>query len=238
MPFRKTYKKKIYRKKRVYKKKMTKKVNFGMQIYHGKRYTQSPTYGSSVSAGCSYSVTDGLGTFTTAASIGSHYLSISLYHIGENIPQFGEYQSMFDQYKFRGVAVKILPVINSVSTGDATSAMDTGCFIHHNVDYDDGVYYAASVAGVVDMQQDAGYKMVQGFRTVSKYYKPKLKQDVYAIAGAAEVGVSALWLDTINFQVPHYGSKYIFEVINSTVTSQVYKFKILCTYYLDLKGTR
>jgi len=235
MPAKKTYRKR-FNKKRVYKKKV--RSNAITNIFHSKRYTQVSTNGYTTSVGSSLTIVDGVWSMTTAASIGSHYLSFSLYHILEDLPNFGEYSAMFDSYKLKKVTVKILPLCNSVNTGDASSATDTGAYIHHNTDYNDGVYYAASVAGVADMQQDKGYKLRQGFKTISKTYAPKLKSDVYALAGAAETGIQSMWLTTTNMKVPHFGSKYILEVFNNTVTSQVFRFKLLCSYYVDLKGSR
>lgn len=235
MPIKRNYRKRGV-KKRVYRKRV--KRNALTNVFHTMRHTQTPTYGYTTSASCSLTVTDGVYSFTTAASIGSHYLSFSLYHIIEDLPSFGEYSAMFDMYKIRKVKVQFIPLCNSVSTGDASSAIDTGAFIHHNIDYDDGVYYAASVAGVAEMQQDKGYKMRQGFRTISKTYAPKLKMDIYAISGAVESGVGNTWLDCANFKVPHFGSKYIVEVFNSTVTAQAFRFKMLCSYYVDFKGSR
>lgn len=235
---RKTRKRRNYRKKRIMRPTKT----IANQIVRMKRFTTLPTYGWSVSAGSALTSgpsTDGVWTFTTPASIGSSFLSFSLYHTLGDVPNVSEFVSLFDSYKITGVKVQFILLANSVATGDASSATDTSAVIHHNYDFDDGNPYSASYAGIQDMQQCAYYRLTQGWKSVTKFYKPRVKTTMAVLSGATEVGnPRAMFIDLANTGVPHFGCKFMLQVYNSTMQAQPWRFQTLCTYYIKLKSIR
>lgn len=230
-----TVRRKVYRKK-AFKVRRTKTIS--NKIHYFKRFCTTISKSDLFDASTTLTLTGTQFRLTTGAvALNNYYYSTAFTHKLSDVANYAEFTSLFDQYRIVGVKISILPLANSVNTGDASSVMDTTMVIHHCMDFDDGTPYAASLAGVQDMQQRGNYKRAKGWTPTYKYYKPRvLTLGTVAAGGQNVVNPRAPWTNCANADLVHYGSKFIFQIFNSSAIATNMVFDVQMQYYIQLRG--
>lgn len=143
-----------------------------------------------------------------------------------DLPNSGEFTSLFDQYRFQQVIVRFVPV-SSQSTGNAFHLMPLLTVI----DYDD-----ANVPSTLDILRQYGTLSIVPSGTIThvRTLVPKLSLEVYGTGIGSSFSSSRVWLDSASPSVPWYGVKY---GIDSNGTGNNICFSIECEYIISFRNT-
>lgn len=246
-------------KRKTYRKKYTgltriKKRRLGRQNVYVGVYNQRTHYAKRITgltamtlvktdhmAGDSITLTDDTFTFT-ATGLGVHYFSVAFAHKLNDLPQYTEYTNMWDAYSLRYVKLKIAPFGSNTMTYGGSLQNQSAILYHYIVDKDDDILLAPASTGVDTARQYQGYRFrnnEQGLRTINLGYQPCVSAMIYNTAvTTAYSRKSKVMLDCTNDGVPHYGSKFIFEIYHAWTLPSEYKFKCEATYFLKLLDPR
>ncbi len=141
------------------------------------------------------------------------------------VPGAGDFTSLYDQYKIKGVSYKLLPRYNTAQTG---SIQHTRVF--SVLDYDDDV--ASTSIGQLTQYQNL--KMTSSIVTHSRYLVPK------SLAAVGDSGITPVsgspgsrWVDVALSSLEHYGIKIGVQSPGTAVT-----FDAMITYYLAFRNVR
>lgn len=183
-------------------------------------------------------------TLTTPAAVGTSYASFGYHFTLAGIPNNTEFTNLFDSYQIRKVVVKMYPLNNSASTVEAGAPNGNPAvsgFAHLIHDYDDATMPTATEAGVNELRQFPNYKIRRlvgnGFKMV---IKPRFATAAYrsGVTWGYSQGKRDAWLDIATPDVPHYGIKGIFEIVNPNAMASVTWIRVETTYYFKVKGVR
>lgn len=224
MPFyRRTYKRKLYNNRR-YRKR------YGA---YRSRYTRNrlslyrqPKVANTI---CRFKRTCEVGNYVSGTGIAYYGLSFSL----DSIPNYSEFQNLFDAYKIRCIVLRIW---SGVTSNDASgSAAPLMGYFHYVHDYND----ANAPSSLLEMYQYGNYRCIPFNRAVGKkiIVYPKLSIEYYKSLTTTGYGLSPpKWLDTTGTGVgiPHFGFKYAFEWPNGPAKN----FRLTATYYFHCKNTK
>ena len=176
----------------------------------------------------------------TNSILGSNYASFSLAFALSDLPNYSEFTALFDRYRIRGVSIKLIPQ-GTQSTAAAGSNSWVGQICHSVTDYDDNTNFAASDAGLNLMRQYESYQCKQLSTQKLKYYvKPRVAIATYGGSVFTSYGnVRDLWIDAASTGVPHYGKKFMIEVISNSANQVVnVMYKLELSYYIQCKDLR
>lgn len=176
---------------------------------------------------------------------GTSYLTLTMaFAMDDFIASSTNFTNLYDQYSIR--AVKLM-VTNFNTGGDGnTDTVPTpkpGIIVHSALDFNDNLTLAASVAGLRTLQEYQTYRWwnVQdtGRSLFKRYLKPKVARTIYAgVTPGYEMPKGSVWLDVAQTDIPHYGVKLLFEIMNySTVTVNI-DLKVQCVYYMAFKNIK
>lgn len=140
-----------------------------------------------------------------------------------DVPNVGEFTSLYDQYRILAVKVKLIP---RASEADVSQQLPN---IGSVIDYDD----QTALTAINDYTQYQNFKMTRGNKIHSRYIKPRIAAEVFG--GGVTTGFMPTkgWLDVAYPAVPHYGMKIY---IQQTAVAQSYD--ALIDYYLAFKNVR
>lgn len=153
-----------------------------------------------------------------------------------DLPNYTEFTSLFDAYRFKGVKLEFVPIYNSheINEGPASGLDDRlGMpLMTYARDYDD----ANAPTSEDTMLQYATNRRLQLSTRKSIYIaSPRCASLVYK-DGITPVGYSEAkanqWIDSANPDVLHYGLKYFLPVEN---LSKIVYIRVYATYYLEFK---
>lgn len=186
----------------------------------------------------------GLLTLTTAAVQGMHYFTIGMGFALEDIPKLVDVVDFYQQYKFMGVKIKLIPISNVSATqtpGAAESA--AGGFLHYAWDTNDALAPTPSVAGLAELRQYQSYKMkrltsIVNVNSNKNTHPLKIAGSVYGGITDAYSVISPVWLNSATTDCLHYGFKCFWEVVNPSATVINLNFKIEVAYLLALRETQ
>lgn len=210
------YRKRIVRRKRISKRKVGKRMmvrrspGLRQPVHYFKR-TQFATNVITVSGGASY-------------------FGASSFEI-QNLPNFNEFTSLYDQYKLTAIKYQILPRGNSADVGTSATQGNQGR-IFSVIDYDD----SNAPASFNDMTQYQNLKSTPNTMTHTRYFKPKFIMDV--LSGGVGLTANAPrsgWIDCTQADVKHRGIKIGIQAPNATAT---WTYDLMVTYYLAFKNVR
>lgn len=140
------------------------------------------------------------------------------------LPNHTEFTQLYDQYKIKGVKVKLVPKYNSV---DITSPGSTQLLTV--IDYDD----ANAPTTINDLLQYQNMKMTTSNRIHGRYLVPRSNTEVSNSGLGVASAPKRQWLDCGYPTVQHHGIKYgVVAPANDT------KFDLYITYYLAFKNVR
>ena len=158
-----------------------------------------------------------------------------------DIPNFIEFQNLYDQYCIKGVKVTLFPKFTQMQ-GIETNPVANLTFNYNALpqimsvlDYDDlGGSYTTN-----DLVQYQNLKMTRGHKLHSRYFKPAVATAVYS--GGVTTAFSAIsknkWIDTQRTDVIHYGC---YGLIDSTniANGVAVEYDVKVDYYLAFKNVK
>lgn len=176
-----------------------------------------------------------------SSGFGIQYASFSLQFLLEDIINYTEFTALFDKFRIRGIAVRLIPFFTSSLTGAAftSTAAQMQPLLHTIIDHDDVIRPSDDETGLNTIRQYDTYKMMRlGPKIFRRYLVPKAQTIVRGVGtdGYAQVGKN-VWLDCATTQIPHYGLKGILEW-NNPGSSTLLHIKAEYTAYLEFKDTR
>lgn len=158
----------------------------------------------------------------------------------DSIPNHTEFTSLYDQYMIKGIKLSFVPSGNSAiySTASGSTAAIGFSRLHTVLDYDD----SAVPANENEMLQYSTLRTTPGWKTHSRYFKPKVQFSVAdndvigTVASAAPRG--NVWLDCANPTIDHLGLKVWCSAPVNTVTSTAITYSVYATLYMAFKQVR
>lgn len=150
-----------------------------------------------------------------------------------DLPNFTEFQNLYDQYCIKGVKVTLMPKFDTATqtgTGTTPTAQHVMNRVVSCLDYDDNT----ALTNIGEALQYQNHKMSKGIRDHSRYFKPKALLEAYGGIGQTHyMPKSNMWIDIANANTPHYALKW---VITSCPLNLQYDMKV--DYYLAFKNVR
>lgn len=155
------------------------------------------------------------------------------------IPNLTEYTNLFDQYKINGISFRAVPKTQQFQGGTSGTGNPLGYGqVVSVIDYDD----STTPLTKDQLMEYGSVKFTSSGRMHKRYFKPKILTRA-AINSATDGNVSskALWVDTLNPDVQHYGIKLFIDapvVPNPATDSSSVSYDLYATYYFQCKNTR
>jgi len=145
-----------------------------------------------------------------------------------------EFTTLFDSYRIVGVKMKMVPAFNVDTARDSIAAVGNTQIpnVHTVLDYDDNT----ALSAVTDYMQYDTYRMTRGFKTISRFVRPKL-QAAANVGGATTLALQESgkrWIDCQQNGVLYFGIKTGVE--SSGTAGLIYQ--VYFTYYLQFKSVR
>jgi len=225
MPYKKTTKKRVYKKKTYTPRKSTTRKYARKKVYTFTRSIPSVIF--------------------NGASFGRFINQTNLQQILgcefklNDISTYTEFTNLYDQYKIRKVVIKMTPMISTLvaptSTTTPTAAGNPG-IIGTVYDQDD----AGSLANIDAFMQYPSWKSqpVIRSRPIIRTVYPKTRSEVFGAGGiTAPAGVGKTgWMDCAYPNVPHFGLKVFIDPYYYQEQGQIWQLE--SRYYLAFKGVR
>lgn len=176
-------------------------------------------------------------TATATTIAGTYALSL------DSVSAHGEFTSLYDQYMIRAVKLSFVPSGNSYMTSTVSGIATPVGFSRFNsvIDYND----SSVPANENEMLQYQSLKTTPGYKTHTRYFKPKVQQTIADndVTGTVVNGAPKgnCWLDCANPSVDHLGLKvFCAAPINSVSasTSVSITYSVYATFYLAFKNVR
>lgn len=146
-----------------------------------------------------------------------------------DLPDYGDFTALYDQYKILGIKVKWLPRGNSSDI----QAQNSISRFFSVIDRDDD----ATPTSIDQLTQYESCKMTPTTGVHSRYFKPSIRREIpNAIGGTAHEVTGPQWIDVTNANVKHYGIKLAVQGPLSG-TGSIY-FDAQVTMYLAFKNVR
>lgn len=153
-----------------------------------------------------------------------------------DLPNYTEFQNLFDQYKIYRVMVKILPMsnINGLTTGGGNESP----YVRSALDYSDSVPFAAAAART-SLQQYENFKMTPFWRQHVRTFRPRVSMfisDPSNPTTAKFVGYTsskAQWIDYANPYVGHNGMKFS---IDYNASLEVANFRVMAKVWVACRN--
>lgn len=171
---------------------------------------------------------------TTSGTIGVvNFGSFGASFIASDIPNFSEYQSMFEEYRINKITLKMTPMATGAQAGAALTGAttQTAVMFHWCLDYDDAAAPTASEAGLDALRQRTGYRMRNCYEGNGRPIVISFTPKVYHDGEPRKAG----WIDEGQAAIPHFGVKCITESI-STGVAMSHFFKLETTFHVSVKG--
>lgn len=173
----------------------------------------------------------------TDASVG-HSFSFKL----NDVPNFGEFTGLYDQYRISGVAIRFFFTRNNVSvngTAGGVGTVNPNWRLVHLFDRDDSTTLL-SLNSALEFQNCkivSSTLLENGYRI---FIRPYALNPIYRSGVTFGYGTNPRkqWLDCANDDILHYALKLW---IDSTIDSTAGKFgdlRMIFTYYLDFRTVR
>lgn len=141
-----------------------------------------------------------------------------------DFPNFGEFTSLFDQYRLERVLIRIIPHSTIGSTADPVDG-----YLAVVVDYDDATN-PSSIDAMMEYQNSTIVPATQEFQTS---IVPRAAVAAYSGAFTSYANVGRQWCDVASPAIQHYGFK-----IGIAQTSSVRKWSVYRKYTLAFRSPR
>lgn len=214
---RRTYKKRSYRKKRFFKKRTgIKRSRKGMNVHYIKRTSiKSVTLTNSTPF-----------LAINSDSVGNAYNQFTL----GQIPNFAEFQSLFDEYKICGIKLKFV-FDKTDATMSTPNSMPELWTLYDNNDQ-------AQIANETEALQYSSLKVKRMLYPISRYFRP-YQNLVSGGPNATTTQVKSKWNATTQADIVHTGIKMaVRQVLASTGTTVQGNINIYTTWYVGFRNPK
>lgn len=147
-----------------------------------------------------------------------------------DIPQWGQYQALYEEYKINKIVFSIKSLDNVALVG-SNVALNTLGMVHSIIDYNDAVVPTS----IQTMMNDSTYKGTRSSRTHTRVFTPRWLNNV---AGGVSAQNKTGWLDTATPSVSHYSIKYALEGGSMAVPATSFIVELIVTYYISFKNPK
>lgn len=188
---------------------------------------------------CTYDLVDSILTATAASKTCALSLGFQL----NDIPNVSEFTTLFDSYMITGVMLQIKMINNpdsnnSTNNDPANSGQLANFFptIWYVADHDDNANM--SLAAIKEFAH-VRHKVLRPNSETNIMLRPTTLTQVYrtALTSGYVENRKRQWIDIANPNVPHYGSKLVFD-FEGLAPAATYKFKINAKYFFKCKNVR
>lgn len=157
-----------------------------------------------------------------------------------NIPNWSEYQALFDQYRINGVKATFRPRYDSFAGNDTTDVTlpnitnQAGCLMHVINDPTSSVTPTGVYGSTVlqSFMEQGNVKTYSGNKAFSIYFKPTIEDNI--VSGTQRR--KAPWLQTKDNSIPHWGFHVFAQDVNLTGNFGQ-SFDIYYTFYFQCRGS-
>lgn len=197
----------LTRRKRIYRRRKTMVSKRTLKIHHFKRTligTDIPT--------------------ATVTSYGAVFFRLN------QLPDFTEFQNLYDQFRINKVVWKLVPNVNSAESGAAQKLPQ----VHSVCDYND----STAPTTLDELVQYNNYRMTMGSRIHNRKLTPAFLDNVYVTSAIQRPGNPNYkqWLSTSNStDVPHHGIKY---AIGAIAAASAITYTPYLTFYISCKSVK
>lgn len=141
------------------------------------------------------------------------------------MPSYTDFTALYDMYKINGLKFTLIPRHTEVPIGTTAPG---GTQVMSVLDFDDDV----APGSINQLCQYANLKQTRGNINHSRYWKPRIKQNVNTVSATAGYEVTKpKWLDLASTDIKHYGIKYAIE---QSGVSVVYDLRV--DFYFQCKN--
>lgn len=154
------------------------------------------------------------------------------------LPNYTEFTTLFDQYKINGVKMTWILSSNGHAQIPYPSSNLTNSLplLYTCIDRDDGSPHAT----FDEMNQIESLKVKRMDRTISRFCKPMLASSVYG-GGAFSAYAAPFknpWVDAGSTNAEYYGLKWAIDPVISTSNVINYRVKVIAKFYISCRDTR
>lgn len=146
----------------------------------------------------------------------------------QDLPVFGEFTQLFDQYMIRGIEFEIIPRITQAVVQTPNSIGNVWSVL----DYDDSV----SPANVQELMQYQNVQRTQMTQVHKRMLVPAIRGNAFSSAGTAYTPKKKQWIDLSDPGTEHYGVKVWVDGLGAGAPA--IEFDIVTTYHLAMKNVR
>lgn len=150
-----------------------------------------------------------------------------------DVPQFGTFSNVWDQYRINKVVVKFIPMANVNQTGSAFTA-NPGVMATV-IDYDNG---GVALTALDQYEQYPNCKIVPAVRMSphTRIITPHINIGTQNQGGAilAATNTKKQWIDCAQPNIAHHGLKVYIDAYASAGSAQTWQ--VFATYYLSFKN--
>lgn len=164
----------------------------------------------------------------------------------DNLPDYGDFTNLFDQYRINMIKYQWIPNrnVNVFATSDLSTPLVTQYdqpipIIYSFIDYDD----SAVPASIDEFTERQNLRTARFNRPHKRVWKPTVLVPTYRTG--VNFGYSPKrkqWIDCANPDVPHYGLKWAFYNPSETDATHnrgiALSFRVMATYYLQFRNVR
>lgn len=173
-----------------------------------------------------------------AIAAGATYASASYTFAFNNIAGFVDFYNLYDFYRIKAIKLRFTPFSN-VTLAEGNSGLVFPDSFYSNrlitvIDYNDATLPPATAPGSDVLRQFKTAKMTYGNRQHTRYFKPRIRTNVFDTDGSAAYGQSMRnqWIamdgaaqgDQHGCHVPYYGIKCVYQQeLASTIGEDIYQ---------------
>jgi len=146
----------------------------------------------------------------------------------DQIPDYTQFTSVFDQYRFNSVDVRVLPITTAIPPAAAVSTS----VIWVAVDYDD----SATPASVSSVQNYSNVSFATPGRSITFSLRPKFLTTIQTNGGTSvNAGMGAGWINCSQPSIPHFGVKV---AVTQCASTNVNVWYMVFRYHVSFRSSR
>lgn len=168
---------------------------------------------------------------------GTNYFPVFTFAL-DDLPNYSEFQNLFDQYKIHCVVISFVPTFTENNFFDMLNAEVSAMpRIQSIIDLDDDT----ALGSENEMLQYQYVKKTRGNRVHTRKIFPRVQSPVYdnLLSFGYATNRGKPWIDTTKADVPHYGLKVMVDAVTSSTSAvNMDLWRIEATYYLSFRTVK
>lgn len=181
---------------------------------------------------------DNITASVTAGGVGSG-ISAAYQFTLDSLPNYTEFTALYDMYKINAIKLTFVPTASEYINSTTSGAPTPNGFQRFNsvLDFDD----TAVPVNENELLQYATLKNTPGWRSHTRYFKPRILQTVDEIVGATlgSSSSSPKWISCLSPSVEHLGVKiFVAPPIVGSAVGAAITYSVYATYYISCRNTK